>query len=182
MKKIKLVLIFLVPSVCIIGVWYKILTMPDIPYPFLQGMIYTLIMLIFVWFALGMPRPQKQKSVDEIIKHLISVGFSSKYPEQNNGAQNGFAYEKDGVVFEFMTFDSSSIASKFYNQKSAELDNPESYIIYSQNINSAKYQKHTVKTEKNYNCIIAKDSTVIHVNSDTENAGLAEKILKEIRH
>lgn len=182
MKKLKLLLIILVPSICIIGVWYKILTMPNVPYPMLQGLIYTLIMLVFVWFALGMPKPKKQKNVDDIIEYLISVGFVSKYLEQNSGAQTGFAYEKDGVIFELLNFDSSSRASKFYNQISAELDNPENYIIYSQNLNSAKYQKHAVKTEKNYNCIIGKDSTVIHINSDTESADLAEKILKELHY
>lgn len=182
MKKIRLFLAISVPAVCIIGVWYKILTTPDAPYPLLQGLGYTLVMLLLAWFALGMPKPQKQKTIDEIVEHLISVGFVSKYLEQNNGAQKGFAYEKNGVVFEFFTFDSSSDASKFYNRKSAEMDNPENYTIYSQNMNSSNYKKHALKTEKNYDCVISKDSTVIHISSDTENAGLAEKILKDIRY
>lgn len=182
MKKIKLFLIIAVPAICIIGVWYIIFTTPGISYPMLQGMVYTLIMLVFVWFALGRPMPQKQKTFDEIVEYLISLGFVSKYLEQNNGAQKGFAYEKDGVVFEFFTFDSSSQAAKFYNHVSAELDNPENYIIYAQKLNSSKHQKHTLKTETCYNCIINKDTTVIHISSDTNNADLAEKILKDIRY
>lgn len=182
MKKIKSILLIAVPAICIIGVWYIILTTPDISYPMLQGLIYTLIMLVFVWFALGRPMPQKQKTVDEIVEYLISLGFASKYIEQNNGAQKSFAYEKDGVVFEFFTFDSSSQAAKFYNHVSAELDNPENYIISAQKLNSSKCQKHTIKTEIGYRCIINKDTNVIQINSDKENAGLAEKILKDIRY
>lgn len=35
--------------------WWKILTTPDIPWPVFQGVVYSLVMAMFVWMALGFP-------------------------------------------------------------------------------------------------------------------------------
>ncbi len=53
--------------------WWKILTTPDIPWPVFQGVVYSLVMAMFVWMALGFPAINFKKNQNTYVTRNYSI-------------------------------------------------------------------------------------------------------------
>lgn len=157
------------------AMWWKILTTPNIPSPAIQGLIFTAVMAILVWFALGFPKKKKPASVEELQEFLTSSGFSSQ------STQSETIYKKDTEVIKTQSFDKKSDATKEFNKLRFDLT-CNGDIAYQSTKSTALYSKLEVETSNTYYCTLLINSSVIEMSAPITEKDSIKQILKAVRY
>lgn len=155
--------------------WWKVLTTPNIPSPFLQGLIFTAVMAFLVWFVLGFPKKKKTVSIEELQEFLTSSSFSSQ------SAQNETIYKKDNVVIKVQSFDNKSEATKEFNELRFDLT-CSGDIAYQSTKSTTAYSKLEVETSNTYHCVLLINSSLIEMSAPVTEKDSIKQVLKTVRY
>lgn len=154
--------------------WWKVITTPNIPSPIFQGLIFTAVMVFFVWFSLGFSRKKKVVSVDEFNDYLISSNFLIQSKD------NVTTFQKNTVIIKIKSFERKLEATKEFNQLRHDLV-CDSDITYQSDKRTASYFKSVFESSNDYFCLVLVDFTIITMTAPINAKDDIIQIIKELR-
>lgn len=180
-NKLKTILVSAIAILASAAVFIKSFTTPNIKVPFLQSLVFSAVICLLAWFALGRPTSPKKKTAEESFKELKLNEFVET-PSINRdifeNADSVTCLQKDTLSIDFAKFSSSSSASKAYHNICNSFSQTADAIKYTHEKRQGAYQECAIETKSQSVIVCLDNQTIIFFYSTGSSVNDMIKVKK----